>query len=131
MPVPKLFESRVRGEIERLIGHREIVVDGGANIKTMPSSGHRRLVAEAERRLRRAEPGEGEFADRDELGAAVTGELARGKNDSAEPGGQLLDARREVHRRPDRGEVETVAATDIAVEDLAEMQRQAETQPPF
>src|SRR5258707_1127383 len=53
-------------------------------------------------------------------------EVARSEDRAPESRGQLLDARREVHRRADTGEVQSVPATDIAIENAAEMERQSE-----
>src|SRR5205814_1275231 len=47
---------------------------------------------------------------------------------ATEPAGQLLEPRREIDGGADAGEIEPVAAADIAVENLADMQRDAETE---
>ena len=52
---------------------------------------------------------------------------ARGcDNRFAELGRDLFQPGREIHRRADAGEIEAVAAADIAVHDLADMKRKAE-----
>ena len=43
--------------------------------------------------------------------------------------GDLFQPRRQIHRRADAGEVEPVAAADIAVENSPDMQRDAEAKP--
>jgi len=56
-------------------------------------------------------------------------ESARSKYHPPQPTGQLLHASRQIDGLADAGEIETVAAADIAVKDLAQMQRQPEPQP--
>ena len=53
-------------------------------------------------------------------------ESARSKYHPPQPTGQLLHASRQIDGLADAGEIETVAAADIAVKDLAQMQRQPE-----
>ena len=55
---------------------------------------------------------------------------SEGNDTPAEGRRELLEARREVHRRADAGEIQPVAAADIAVEHLAQMQRQTEADAP-
>src|SRR6516165_2260003 len=54
------------------------------------------------------------------------GERGRSQHCAAEPAGQLFEARDEVDGRPDAGEIEPVAAANIAVKHLADMQSQPE-----
>src|SRR5260370_326990 len=70
--------------------------------------------------------GEAECADRSKFVRAVAREFSRSEEDSPQLSRQLLDARREVYRRADAGEIQTISAADIAVQNLAQMQRQAE-----
>ena len=46
--------------------------------------------------------------------------------DLAELRRDLLQPRREIDRRPDAGEIEPVAAADVAVQHLADVEREAE-----
>src|SRR5215469_17645140 len=97
-----------------------------------PGPAHRdelALLQQAKDLLRRAESGEREFAERDEFTAAMPRKFARSKYHPPQPTGQLLNARRQIDGLADAGEIETVAAADIAVKDLAQMQRQPEPQP--
>src|SRR5262249_55871620 len=55
--------------------------------------------------------------------------FARSKYHPPQSTGQLLHACCQVDGLADAGEIETVAAADIAVKDLAQMQRQPEPQP--
>ena len=45
---------------------------------------------------------------------------------ASQSAGELLEPRRQIYRGADAGEIEPVAAADIAVEHLAQMKRQAE-----
>ena len=56
----------------------------------------------------------------------MNGEIAGRDDRPAELARELFQPRREVDRRPDTGEVEPLAAADIAVKHLADVQRQAE-----
>ena len=61
---------------------------------------------------------------------ARSGDEACGEQDrAAEIAAQPLDPRREVDGRADDGEVEPVLAADIAVHDVADMQRDAVVDP--
>ena len=40
--------------------------------------------------------------------------------------GDLFEPRRKIDRRTDAGEIEPIAAADIAVQDVSDMQRDAE-----
>ena len=88
----------------------------------------RRLILETEDRLRCAEPGKREFAECREFTRAVAGKFSRGEDGASELAGQLFDARCKIDRGPDAGEIEAIAAADIAVEDIADVQCQAEAQ---
>jgi len=97
-----------------------------------PGPAHRdelALLQQAKDLLRRAESGEREFAEHGEFTAAMPRECTRSKYHPPKPTGQLLHARRQIDGLADAGEIETVAAADIAVKDLAQMQRQPEPQP--
>src|SRR5580700_4661504 len=83
------------------------------------------FVGEAVDGLRRAEAGEGKFPKRHDPGAAISCERGRQHGRAPEFGGQPFQPGGQVHRRSDAGEVEAVDGTDIAVEQLANMQRQA------
>src|SRR5262249_45528637 len=80
-----------------------------------------------EYRLRRAEAGELEFSNGQQPARTVKAEIAGSDDRAAELAGKLFQPRGEVHCRPDDGEVEPVAAADIAVKHLADVQCQAET----
>ena len=69
----------------------------------------------------------GKFSDRTEIAAAIFGEFLRRQNSAAEPAGKLFQARRQIYRRADTSKVEAIAAADIAVEHVTQMQREAET----
>ena len=56
----------------------------------------------------------------------VAGKIRRRNDRFAELGRDLFQPRREIHRRADAGEVEAVAAADIAVHHLADMEREPE-----
>ena len=67
------------------------------------------------------EAGKIEPADRAEMVRAMPREFFRGEDHASQAAGELLDARRQIHRRTDAGEVQTVAAADVAVQHLAHM----------
>src|SRR5215475_3710265 len=86
------------------------------------------LPYEAEHRLSRAKASKCKLVDNSELVRAVDGKFTGGEDCSPQLTGQLLEARRQIHRRTDAGEVQTVAAADIAVQNFAHMQGQTEAQ---
>src|SRR6202035_1248769 len=94
-----------------------------------PPSPHRNFVFEAKHELRRAKAGKGELAECGELAPAMLCELAGSQDPAPQLAGQLFDARGEIDGRTDAGEVESIAAADIAVEDIADVQGQAKAQP--
>ena len=59
----------------------------------------------------------------------MPGERGRGHEVAPEIARQRLEARGQVDRRADRGEVQAPGAADVAVQDVAQMQRQAIAQP--
>src|SRR4051794_19747193 len=61
--------------------------------------------------------------------AADAGKAFRGHHRATEPARDLFQPRRQIDRRADAGEVEPVAAADIAVENSSDMQRDAEAKP--
>ena len=61
-----------------------------------------------------------------ELIRKVAGKIRRRYDRFAELGRDLFQPRRKIHRRADAGEVEAVAAADIAVHHLADMEREPE-----
>src|SRR6187200_288981 len=85
-----------------------------------------RWVGQAEHRLRRRKARHGALAELRELLRQVGGELRRSDDRLAELRRDLLQPRREIDRRPDAGEIEPVAAADIAILHLADVQREAE-----
>ena len=56
----------------------------------------------------------------------MAGECGGRDNRFAELGGNLFQPRGEIHRRADAGEIEAIAAADIAVHDLADVKRKPE-----
>ena len=58
----------------------------------------------------------------------VTRDLLAHHQRTTELAGEALEARREVHRRADAGEVEAARAADVAVGDVADVQRDAEAE---
>src|SRR5262245_4358530 len=89
----------------------------------------RRLIIETEHLLRCAEAGKGEFAECGEFTRAMAGKFPRGEDGAPQLAGQLFDARCKIDSGPDAGEIEAIAAADIAVKDIAYVQGQAEPQP--
>ena len=79
-----------------------------------------------EHHLRRRETGYRMLAEAPELVREVRGKIGGRDDGFAEFGRNLLQPRREIDRRADAGEVEAVAAADIAVHHLADMQRKPE-----
>src|SRR5271156_828063 len=75
-------------------------------------------------RLRRREAGHRVRAKLPELVRKTCREFGGGDNRLAELGGDLLQTRGEIDRRPDASEIETIAAADVAVHHLADMKRQ-------
>jgi hypothetical protein len=86
-------------------------------------------VLEAEDQLGRAKAGKGEFAERGKFAWAVTREFIGGEDRAPQLAGQLFDACGTIDRGTNTGEIETIAAADIAVKNIADVQRQAEAQP--
>jgi hypothetical protein len=84
------------------------------------------LIVEAEDALRAPDPGQAEGPDRHQRVLGMRGERGRPQHRAAEPAGQLFEARNEVDGRPDAGEIKPVAAANIAVQHLADMQSQPE-----
>src|SRR6516162_8758727 len=112
----------------QLMGRCHIGCARASRIKPMSGADRlesldRRLVREAEYFLGRAE------ARQRELAAAMLCELARSQDPAPQRAGQLFDARGAIDSRTDAGEIEPIAAADIAVEDIADMQGEAEAQP--
>src|SRR6478672_1169240 len=89
-------------------------------------NGARDLSAQAEHRLRRRKARHGAFAEAQEILRQVGGEFRRSDDRLAELRRDLLQPRREIDRRPDAGEIEPVAAADIAIQQLADVQRETE-----
>src|SRR5215470_14027389 len=94
-----------------------------------PPLSHRNFVFEAKHELRRAEAGKSELAECGELTPAMLCELTGSQDPAPQLAGQLFDARGEIDGRTNAGEVEPIAAADIAVQDIADVQGQAEAQP--
>src|SRR5271167_726100 len=94
-----------------------------------PPLPYRHFVFEAEHPLCRAKAGKGEFTKGGEFVGAMLRELIGGENRSPQLTGQLFNARGKIDSRTNAGEIEPIAAADIAVKDIADVQRQAEAQP--
>lgn len=65
-------------------------------------------------------------AERDQRDLAGSGELRREDQWPAEPLGQTFEPAGEVDRRADRGEIQPVGSPDVAENDLAEMEADAD-----
>jgi hypothetical protein len=76
--------------------------------------------------LRCAKAGQPEFTERGEFSCAVAREITGGEDCAAQLRGQLFDAGGTIDGWTNASEIESIAAADIAVEDIADMQRQAE-----
>jgi hypothetical protein len=55
-------------------------------------------------------------------------ESARGDDGAVEAGGDLFQPGCEIHRRIDAGEIQPITAADVAVQHLADMERQTEAE---
>src|SRR5262245_61689674 len=86
-----------------------------------------RLIAHAEDGLLRGKPSEREVPDRLEIRPAVTREFVGGEDHSAQFAGELLEPRGQIYRGANAGEIQPVAAADVAVQDVADVKRQSET----
>ena len=82
------------------------------------------LVVQAEDALRASDARQAEGPDRHQRVLGMHGERGRPQHRAAEPAGQLFETRDEVDGRPDAGEIKPVAAANIAVQHLADMQSQ-------
>src|ERR1700730_13420229 len=91
--------------------------------RSLPSPSHRRVVFEAKDRLCRAEAGQREFAEWRKFAPAVACELFRGADLAPQRPRQLFEASGKIDGWTDAGEIEPIAAADIAVEDIADVQR--------
>src|SRR6516225_2455163 len=98
----------------------------GAEAPLLP---HRHLVLEPKHQLRRTKAWKRELAECCELIPAMPRKLAGSQDPAPQFTRQLFDALGEIDCRTDAGEVEPIPAADIAVEDIADMQGQAEAQP--
>src|SRR6202008_2247843 len=84
---------------------------------------------EAEHPLGRAEAGKREFAECGEFAGAMLREFIGGENPAPQFAGQLFEASGKIDGWTNAGEIKPIAAADIAVEDIANVQCQAEAQP--
>src|SRR6516225_5071644 len=85
------------------------------------------FVGNAEDGLLRRKSREREFPDRLEIGFAVTREFVGGEDHAAQFAGELFEARGQVYRGADAGEIEPVSAADVAIQDVADVKRQSKT----
>src|SRR6266568_1931357 len=85
-------------------------------VEDAPGSPPQSLVREPKNQLRRAKSGKAEFAECRKFARAVAREFFRGDDRAPEPAGQLFDARGKIDGGTDAGEIEPIAAADIAVE---------------
>src|ERR1700683_822129 len=81
-----------------------------------------RLIRQAIHSLRCGKARDGVLTEARERVRHVTCKIGRRDNCSAELGRDLFQPCREIHGRPNAGEIETVAAADIAVHHLANME---------
>src|SRR5689334_25109463 len=86
------------------------------------------FVEQAVDALRPREASDRKFAKSAPAAAADAGKALGGNDGAAQQAGELLQAGGEIDRRSNTGEVEPRAAADIAVEDRADMQRDAEAE---
>src|SRR6266436_8437044 len=93
----------------------------------MAASVNSRLLREPEPFFGFEEAADRVEAGRDERARADPGEGARHQDRPQQPLGQALDPRGEVHGRADNGEVEAVGGANIAENDLAKMQADADS----
>src|SRR5689334_21989069 len=86
------------------------------------------LLRESEHPCGLGKSGHRKFAEIAPAARADAGKALRRHHGAVQPSGQLFQPRRQIDRRPDAGEVEPVAAADIAVEDSPEVKRDAEAE---
>ena len=86
------------------------------------------FVAQPENGLRFAKSREFEVAQRDEFFRHMARESRRGDDGSPKTGGDFLQPRGAIDGRTDAGEVEPRARANIAVERVADVQRESEAE---
>ena len=75
-----------------------------------------------------AKPGEFEVAQRHEFLRQMARESRRGDDGSPKPGGDFFEAGGAIDGRTDAGEVEARARANVAVERVADVQRESEAE---
>ena len=87
------------------------------------------FIRQPEYQLRCVKAGQPEFTERGEFFRAVAREFTGSEDRVAQLGGQLFDPGGTIDGWTNASEIKSIAAADIAVEDIADVQCQAEPQP--
>src|SRR5262245_10522125 len=103
----------------------EVAVGAGV-VSSARGSDPSSFVAKPVERRRNAKPRDCAVVDRRQRCRAALRERVRGDDRPTEVARDLFETRGEVHRGTDAGEVEPASAADVAVENLAEVEREPE-----
>src|ERR1700741_1719914 len=88
-----------------------------------------RFIRQPEYQLPCAKAGQPEFTERGEFSRAVAREFTGSEDRAAQLAGQLFDAGGTIDGWTNASEIKSIAAADITVEDITDVQCQAEPQP--